>query len=169
MSHEHMLIELHLIPPLCFDARGYRDDEDDVRSMLMDVCGALDPRSKFRVSGFGQERWPVDVSCDLGIFLEQLPYALRRLQTGQAAQIDLYEQGVERSIEWVPDGTVCVATCRSWTDWKPEPSVETVAMRDVIEMMSTALETFLSTMSQMASGLLAHPWIVEWRAGLTEV
>jgi hypothetical protein len=164
-----MRIELHLISPPRFDARDYRADEDDVRSMLMDVCDALDPRSKFHVSGFGQARWPVDVSCDLGIFLEQLPYALRRLHAGQAAQIDFYEQGIERSIEWVPDGAVCVATCRSGTTWQPDPSVKTVGTSDVVGMMSTALETFLGTLSSMAPELLAHRWIAEWREGLTQV
>lgn len=164
-----MRIELHLIAPPRFKARDYRVEEDDVRSILMDICRALDTRSEFRVSGFGQQRWPVDVSCDLGIFLEQLPYALRRLQAGQTAQIDLYEQGVERTLDWVPAGPVCVATCRSWSTWQPDPSVQTVSTRDVIDLMSTTLETFLGAMAQMAPELLAHPWIVEWREGVTQV
>ncbi|WP_431103521.1 hypothetical protein [Roseateles noduli] len=90
MSHDDRRIELHLIAPLRFTVRftvrNYRAEEDDVRSILMDICRALDTRSEFRVSGFGQQRWPVDESCDLGIFLEQLPDALRRLQAGQTAQ-----------------------------------------------------------------------------------
>lgn len=62
----------------------YEDGVDDVRSILCDVCDALAGSSSadFIVSGFGQERWPVDVRTDLAVFLEQLPNALASVESG---------------------------------------------------------------------------------------
>jgi hypothetical protein len=162
-----MRLELHLTVPSHFKVRDYRPDLDDARSILSDVCRALDARSEFLLSGFGEQRWPVDVGTDLVVFLEQLPHALHLLKAGQTAQIDFYEQGIQRIVEWVPTGTACVATCRSFGACGRDPVVETMVTGDVIDMSSTALATFIEMLSQMAPELVDHPWIVEWREGTT--
>jgi hypothetical protein len=41
--------------------------------------------------------------------------------------IDFYEQGVERSIAFEPDGTKYLATCKTWsTTWQSYPSIEEI-------------------------------------------
>ncbi|WP_431286568.1 hypothetical protein [Roseateles chitinivorans] len=161
-----MQLELHLVPPPRFETRVYRSDLDDARSILIDVCWALESRSEFRLSGFGLPRWPVDAGTDLAILLEQLPHALRQLEAGQIAVIDFYEQGVECRIEWMPEGSEIVATCRGFGRLFLDPVVETMATSEVIEMLSKAWATFIETLTQMAPELLDHPWIVEWRKGI---
>jgi len=42
------------------------------------------------------------VGTDLAIFLEQLPNVLRAVNAGAATEIDFYEQGIERKIEFSP-------------------------------------------------------------------
>lgn len=118
-----------------FLSRVYDPHEDDVRSILIDICQALGSESEFVVSGFGQERWPVDVKTDLSVFLEQLPSALRAVSEGVMADIDFYEQGIERSITLEPRGHSYLAICRSRTNWKPDPAVEQLPGEELEEML----------------------------------
>lgn len=61
----------------------------------MDVCVAFGDTGAFdlRVSGFGGERWPVDVATDLATILVQLPEALAASSHGQALSLNFFEQG----------------------------------------------------------------------------
>ena len=93
-----------------FSTRTYDPNDDDVRSILMDVCRAIGQRGEFVVSGFGQNSWPVDVQTDLPVFLEQLPSALLAVSKCAMAEIDFYEQGVERSIALAPADGRYIAT-----------------------------------------------------------
>ncbi len=90
----------------------------------MEVCEFLgDTGYAFRISGFGQAEWPVDVWYDLSTLVEQLPDALAALRRGEPAEIDLYGQGVERTLIFEPAGDVVSITCSSRTRWQPEPAV----------------------------------------------
>jgi hypothetical protein len=164
-----MQINLRLEPSAQFHIRTYDPDEDDVRSILMDVCDALEPRSVFAVSGFGQDVWPVDVKTDLAVFLEQVPDALRAIRERKVAEIDFYEQGVERSIAFEPAGAKYVATCKTWsTTWQPHPSIEEISADALEQMLLAAREEFMRVLTRMAPGLADHPWIREWlRVGCT--
>lgn len=170
MRKFHMRIELRLreslMPELAI--RTYDSDEDDVRSILMDVCRAMERRGEFAVSGFGQDRWPVDVGTDLPVLLEQLPDALRAAGAGAAATIDFYEQGIERSITFDPIGGRYVATCTSRTTWQPNPVVEHIDREDFEEMLLTVREEFMRAFTKVAPSLVKHPWIRNWLACFPE-
>jgi hypothetical protein len=60
MSHvlyHDMRIELRLPPRIDLRAlREYDEELDDVRSILSDVCHALEGQAELVISGFGQER-----------------------------------------------------------------------------------------------------------------
>lgn len=157
-----MQIELHLKAELNFRTRAYDPDEDDVRSILMDVCRAIGKQSQFVVSGFGQERWPVDVETDLAVFLEQLPDVLRAVHEGRTTSIDFYEQGVERCIALDPSNREYLAVCTSWTLWKPDPATEKLPREELEKMLLTAREAFMRTLGDMAPELSRHPWILQW-------
>lgn len=60
--------------------RAYDTELDDIRSILMDACRLLEHHVIFVVSGFGQDRWPVDTGTDLPVFLEQLPHVLKAVK-----------------------------------------------------------------------------------------
>ena len=163
-----MQIKLHLKAVPDFLIRAYDPNEDDVRSILMDVCRAIAARSEFVVSGFGQERWPVDVETDLPVFLEQLPSALRAVYDGMTTDIDFYEQGIERAVALEPVDRKYLATCTSRTRWQPSPTVEEVPREELEEMLLTAREAFMRTLGDMAPELSSHPWIRQWLKGTTE-
>lgn len=160
-----MKIELYLKAESDFLVREYDPDEDDIRSILMDVCQAIGEQSDFVVSGFGQERWPVDVKTDLPIFLEQLPSALRGVHDGVAADIDFYEQGIERSIALEPADQKYLVTCVSRTHWQPNPTIEEIPSEDLEEMLLSAREAFMRVLADMAPQLPSHPWILQWMKG----
>jgi hypothetical protein len=162
-----MQITLRLEPAAQFQTPTYDPDEDDVRSILMDVCDALGAGSEFAVSGFGQDVWPVDVTTDLAVFLEQVPHALRAIKERKFAEIDFYEQGIERSIAFEPDGAGYSATCKSWsTRWQPDPSIEEISADSLEQMLLAARDEFMRVLTMMAPGLASHSWIRDWlRAG----
>ena len=165
-----MQIELRLkeISPQDSLAHAYDPDEDDVRSILIDVCRAIGARGEFVVSGFGQARWPLDMQTDLPIFLEQLPSALRAINEGGAAEIDFYEQGIERSIALVPAKGGYVAKCVSRTGWQPSPAVEELSRDELEEMLLVTRERFMRAFTDMAPELARHQWIRQWLKGLPE-
>jgi hypothetical protein len=161
-----MYIALHLKAARGFAPRTYNSDEDDVRSILIDVCRAMESQSEFVLSGFGQQRWPVDVGTDLSVFLEQLPSALRAVNENMPAAIDFYEQGVERSIVLEPLGHRYIATCASQTDWQPNPTTEDIPGEELADMLLAAREAFMSVLVETAPDLAKHPWIRNWLRGL---
>jgi hypothetical protein len=162
-----MKVNLRLKPAAQFQTRTYDPDEDDVRSILMDVCDALEPGSEFAVSGFGQDVWPVDVTTDLAVFLEQVPKALHAIKERKSAEIEFYEQGVERLIAFEPEGARYLAICETWsTTWQPHPSIEEISAASLEQMLLAARDEFMRVLTTMAPSLANHTWISEWlRAG----
>jgi hypothetical protein len=161
-----MQIELRLKAASDFATRAYNSDEDDVRSILIDVCRAAGSQSEFVFSGFGQQRWPVDVGTDLPVFLEQLPSALRAVNQKMTAAVGFYEQGIQRSIMFEPSGRRYIATCASQTDWQPNPVTEDIPGEELADMLLAAREAFMSVLAEMAPDLAKHPWIRNWLRGL---
>ena len=162
-----MQINLRLTPAAQFQARTYDPDEDDVRSILMDVCDALGSGSEFEVCGFCEDVWPVDIRTDLAVFLEQVPNVLRAVRERKSAEIDFYEQGIERSIAFEPDGAKYSATCTTWsTTWQPHPSVEEISADSLEQMLLAARDEFMRVLTTMTPSLANHSWIRDWlRAG----
>jgi hypothetical protein len=113
-----MHISLRITDPSTSFAMQFYDAElDDVRSIFSDICQFIDRNGEFIVSGFGQERWPVDVVTDLPVLLEQMPSIVSAMRDGKATELDFYEQGIERSISFSPSSSGYLATCTSQTDW----------------------------------------------------
>jgi hypothetical protein len=93
---------------------------------------------------------------------------LRAIHEGTVADIDFYEQGIERSIALSPDAEWYVAVCTSGTNWQPRPSIERIDREDLEEMLSTARETFMRIFTETTPGLAGHPWVRRWLEGLHE-
>jgi len=146
-------------------ARRYDPVNDDIRSILSDVCFALDGYGSFHISGFGDSAWPLDIATDLCVFLEQLPAALAAIQRGDPAELDLYEQGVERKLEIQCSRDHCVVTCASYGSWVPVYATEELERHVLIGMLSEVRSQFMGAFERVAPALVAHPWVRDWLEG----
>jgi hypothetical protein len=161
----HAEIDLSNLPHDSFPTRIYHPELDDVRSILMDVCDWLQPHARFAVSGFGQAQWPVDGRTDLCVLLEQLPRALLALASDAPFEIDFYEQGPQRKVTFEPSGNNYMATCLSYGDWNPNPSVETLDRAALETMLVTIQTRFMQAFRAGAPDLVDHPWVQSWFRG----
>lgn len=142
--------------------REYDEELDDVRSILSDVCAAIDTSGELIVSGFGQSPWPATVRPDLAVLLEQLPEFLKAVAAHEPATLDFYEQGLERSVTFTPDVDGYRLSCASLGRWQPNPSTERMSYRDVGEMFGSLMTGFVAFLEQTAPELAKHPWIRDW-------
>lgn len=142
--------------------RFYDPAVDDVRSILFDACGALSDYCRFHLSGFGDASWPVDVATDLCVFLEQLPAAVAAIRQGERAELDLYEQGVERRLDITPADGHCTIECTSLGAWVPAYEAERLERDALIEMLTTLLSEFMKALTVVAPSLATHPWVLAW-------
>lgn len=162
-----MKIEI-LIKDSCFGdftPRTYNTEDDDIRSILIDVCRFIENQVDFNVSGFGQDRWPVDTGTDLAVFLEQLPETMKSLKIRQPTNIDFYEQGIERYLKFSHSdiNDIYKISCTSNTNWNPDPEVEKIHTPELLEMLSNAKDTFIKIMTKLSPMIINHPWVMEWK------
>lgn len=107
------------------------------------------------MSGFGQSIWPVDVSYDLSAVMEQLPDAVDMLRQGGHAEIDFYGQGIERLIEFSPQGTQIAVRCTSRLDRMPGPDVEFALRDDVDRLLGGLAHSFKVALVRTSPGMAA--------------
>jgi hypothetical protein len=142
--------------------RNYDPELDDVRSILSDVCRSVERDGQFVMSGFGQEQWPVDVGTDLMVFLEQLPEIICAISAGMPAELNFYEQGVERTLTFIPDGERYFVSCVSQTEWIPNPAVEQINRETLQKMLLAVEKEFIHLVNKIAPELSKHPWMKSW-------
>jgi len=95
--------------------------------LAMRACQELaDAGYRFRMSGFGLDDWPVDVSYDMSTVVEELPDLLDALRRREDFDLDMYSQGIERTLTVRVDADRVDLGCLSCTSWRPDPSVETM-------------------------------------------
>lgn len=91
------------LEPEAEDSAEYDDDLDDIRSVIRDVCLALDQVGgvSFRVT----VESPISVSVrrDLCVVMEQILDVMVAINERDESSIDLYEQGVEERLIFKAD------------------------------------------------------------------
>jgi hypothetical protein len=142
--------------------RDYDAELDDFRSILRDICRAIDGHGQFLVSGFGEDHWPVDVRTDLVVFLEQLPCVIDAISAGRPSEIDFYEQGVERKIVLSPTGDSYLATCISLGAWQPLAEIETLERKSLKLMLISVRDTFMTLVRGFSPKLANDERLREW-------
>ncbi|KOY50133.1 hypothetical protein [Streptomyces sp. XY332] len=136
---------------------------DDYESLTMDACQLLaETDARFVVSGFGQEEWPVNISYDLSSVIEQLPEAIENLQSGRSAEIDLYGQGIERRLTFVPAGDTTEIRCVSGTAWRPEPDTEVLSRTAALELLTGLAGDFGAALRRAAPELATRTPFAQW-------
>jgi len=160
----HMSLRLPRAAHLRLRVRSYDLELDNVISILSDVCEfAQSKRGVFRVGGFGQAQWPVDVRTDLCVVLEQLPEVLAAVKSGKPTVLDFYEQGIQRRITFTPAAANYEMTCTAFSRyWEPSPATERIGRVALGRMLSGVLDEFMGFMRCVAPALEQHPWIRIW-------
>ena len=145
--------------------KEYDSTIDDGRSIIADICEVFheNEKIKFHVSGFGQDKWPVDCLYDLVCIMEQIPDILKEVNLEKSNFVlDFYEQGIERTINFNLKEDNYILTCKSSTDWKPNPEVVIVKRQDVKTMLEHLIKDFLELSRILCPHLRKQPLLVEW-------
>lgn len=144
--------------------RRYDPEHDNIMSLLADVGEALasDRTIRFKVSGFGDDAWPVDIRTDLVVVVQQVPAAIASLRSARELDLDFFEQGVERFIHGAVRGTSVTLTCRSFTKWEPNPSTVEMEVEPLLAMLVAFLAEFESLLGACCPWAPSHPWVVDW-------
>ncbi|GLW69439.1 hypothetical protein Kpho02_17380 [Kitasatospora phosalacinea] len=115
--------------------------------------------------GFGAA-WPFDVPYDLSAFLEDLDRLLTAFHDRTPYALDLYPQGVERTLTFTfPDRDLVAVHCASRTDWVPSPATEHHPYGRLHSQLTTLARTFATALETAGSRTAAHPPFPAWRAG----
>lgn len=144
---------------------------EDLPAVMSEICQSLARAGvvHFEVSGFGQPKWPVDVSTDLAVVAEQLPEVLAGLgrSEGEVA-LDFYEQGIQRLLSFERAGVDDVrVTCRSGQlGWDPDPHEHVVKRRELVRMLCTLGDEFANVARIECPLAASHP---AFRAWLTQL
>jgi hypothetical protein len=141
-------------------------DYDDFQSLVMEGCELLrETGCRLRMGGFGQDDWGLDVSYDLSAVIEQLSPTLAALRHGSEVDLDLYTQGVERTVTITPDGDVVNLLCRSRTSWTPDPENERLERRYLLGMFEKLAIDFASALVVVYPETSSVEPLARWRRG----
>lgn len=139
---------------------------DDVVAVIMSIGEVFESSGmvKFVVSGFGQEKWPVDCRTDLSTIIEQIPDILEKVNKGTYSfQLDFYEQGIERKLVFEGEGGLVRVTCLSRTNWIPIPQTILIDKVQISTMFKDLYNNFLEYSSVLCADLAKNPLLEEWK------
>lgn len=141
--------------------------DGDYEVIIMDVCALLAEAdgAQFTLEGFGRGRWPVDVDYDMSVFAEYLPELLECVKSRERMEVDMYSQGIECKLTFVPEEDEVAIHCVSRTDWIPNPDVERVGRADLIEMLERLATNIALGMQAIDLRLVAGEPFDRWIAG----
>ena len=139
--------------------RVYDEELDDVRAILMDLCEELAAQGavQFRVAGFGDPDWPIDVEVDLSVLMEHVPAAIFSLG-----------RRVQRHLSFKHDGSSYRILCTSSTAWRPSSTEEGMSCKDIEQMLVEVKHEFLRLAEAVSPGVTSHPWMVDWSDRLSQ-
>lgn len=140
---------------------------DDYETLVMEACSALSDAggSRFHIGGFGSDEWPLDVAYDLSAFMEQLPSLLAGVRDRREVEVDLYSQGIERTLIFRPSGDLVMIHCESRTNWVPNPERESIAQSELVAMLSKLAEYFARGLQAINSELSEVAPFERWLEG----
>ncbi len=156
-----MTFTVRFVPSPAPDASGALDEDEeieDLMSLAIAVCPVLDDLgARFVAGGFGDDRWPVDVRTDLSTVVPQLPGLLDALATGAAGELDFYEQGIERSVSFLPHGDAVELRCTSHGAWRPPEPVERGGLAETRAMLAGLAAGFSAEVARLFPDLAGSP------------
>ena len=142
------------------------EDLEDYEYLAMRACGVLaETDASFRIGGFGQDDWRFDLGYDMSAFMEELPHLVDALRSGDEVEIDLYPQGVERGLTFLPAGADVRVRCVSRTSWVPRPDIEIHSADALLTMCAHLATDFATALEATAPSLARLSPFNAWRLG----
>jgi hypothetical protein len=154
------------------------EEVEDVKEIFPAICEELEKSNlvKFRVEGFGDLPWPVDVSIDLMTVLEQLADFLRFIEDYKSSSfsLDFYEQGTERRLIFSHVGNFVKINClplvmksnnianNSKDSWGQYIEEEPLTRQNLKSMICNLITTFVSIAHEISPTLTSHKCFQEW-------
>lgn len=150
--------------PQTYFIKEYNVELDDGRSVIYDLCEIFSDTGdiSFSVSGFGQTEWPVDCVFDLSSVMEQLPEIIKKINNGSDFILYFYEQGIEREVRFVCCVDHYVLTCKSRTDWNPDPDKIKMNKEDVRWMFMSLYNNFIKLSDHLCPNLARNSLLKKW-------
>jgi len=135
------------------DGRGSLEDDFDYVYLAMRGCADLaGTDASFLIGGFGREDWEFDISYDLSALMESLPELTAAVRHQQQFDLDLYPQGVERTLTFrFPEGETAEVDCHSRTAWTPNPVTEVCDRAELLGMCMDLASDFAVSLRDIGS------------------
>lgn len=139
---------------------------DDYQYLVIEGCGQLDETDcRFHIGGFGREDWGFDLGYDTSSLVEELPELLAGLGAGKTVSVDLYSQGVERTLTFAPRDDQVDITCVSRTSWIPDPETETLGRGELMEMLHGLAVDFSRALDLVVPEIGRLEPFASWKTG----
>jgi hypothetical protein len=147
--------------------RGPLEDPSDYYYLAMRGCADLaQTDAAFRIGGFGTEDWGFDISYDMSSFVESLPELVEALHGRKEFELDLYPQGVERTLTFrFPGDDMVEVECDSRTSWVPNPSKETSSRTQLLALCQALQKDLAVFLEAIGSDVAPLPPFSMWRLG----
>lgn len=91
--------------------------------------------------------------------------AVDGLRAGRETEVDLYPQGVERTLTFRPDGGRVRISCVSRTSWVPRPDVEVRAADELMDDCVRLARDFATALAAVAPAVARLPPFDRWTRG----
>ena len=151
------------IPP-CEENFSYDEELDDIESLIMDICDSLSEteRVQFKVSGFGDSQWPVDVWLHLSTIVPQIPDVLIALNESKDVALDFYEQGVGRVLHFHCNSHIVEVRCKDLFDKFEHPTKELINLSELKQMLTDFLQSFIYLATIACPNIVNHEMFRKW-------
>ncbi len=161
-----------------YDNQECTDHEEieSLQDLLTLLCDELENYNilMFKVEGFGELPWPVDISTDLLSILEQLPDFLEFMDTNSynIGYIDFYEQGIQRRLIFNKVKTTFRITCQPFPiknfdtnsdiSWGLNVEEEPIEIEKLKTMIREMIKIFVSIANEFCPRLTNHKYFRDW-------
>jgi len=120
----------------------------------------------FKVSGFGQQDWSVDVATDLATIMENLPQIIYAFSNEQyPCNLNFYEQGIERYLTFEKEDFLKV-TCQSLNSWIPSPDCIYLSEKTILSQLVELNSVFIQLAKIVCPHLSKSELFVNWSKNL---
>jgi len=97
-------------------------------------------------------------------FYSYLPEILKNISGSNFNFVlDFYEQGVEQEVIFTQEEKFALVTCKSNTDWIPNPITINMKLEELLSMINNLYNDFIRFSEELCSNLITHRLFKEWK------